>query len=178
MKKNLTYFLLFLIVACGQTKQEQVPDDWKTFEQSNHSISYPPTWKLFQTKEMEMSFVIYSTLESNLDKFKENISFNIQDLSGQNMDLDKYAKISEEQIKTFIAYPVVKESKRVKNDRGEYHKLIYTGDQEIFKFIFEQYIWIVDEEAYVLTLTSEQDKFNDFKETGEKILNSFKFIKK
>jgi hypothetical protein len=38
---------------------------------------------------------------------------------------------------------------------------------------FEQYYWVINEKAFVLTLTCEEDQFKNYKEVGEKILNSF-----
>jgi hypothetical protein len=60
----------------------------------------------------------------------------------------------------------------------EYFKVIFTWNYEAFRLKVEQYYWIVDGKAYVLTFTSEQDKFATFSETGEKILNTFTFKNK
>ena len=184
MKRILASTILLSIVACVQTTKQQSEDnnsptinDWNTFKQSNYSISYPPTWELNKSGEMGTIFIILSPLESDNDIFRENINFMTQDLSGLNIDLDKYTAISEEQVKTLISNSTFIESKRIKNEKGEYHKLIYTGDQGIYHLIFEQYYWVVDDKAYVLTFTSEQEKFDNFKKTGEKILNSFKINK-
>lgn len=181
MTKILTSILLLSIVSYGQTttKQEsgnnqpQTINDWKTLDQSNYSIQYPSTWELDQSGQMGTSFILFSPLESDKDKFKENVNLLIQDVSGQNIDLNKYTEISEGQIKTMITNSALIESKRMKNDRGEYHKIIYSGDQGKFHLKFEQYYWVINDKAFVLTFTSEQGKFADFLEIGEKILNSF-----
>jgi hypothetical protein len=39
------------------------------------------------------------------------------------------------------------------------------------------FLTVIDNKAYVLILTCEQNKFANYKETGEKILNSFTFTK-
>ena len=65
------------------------------------------------------------------------------------------------------------ESKRMKNSEGKYHKLIYSGYIGIFYLTIEQYYWVINDTAYILTFTSEQRKFADFRKIGEKILNSF-----
>ncbi|MBK7681894.1 MAG: hypothetical protein IPJ26_05200 [Bacteroidetes bacterium] len=39
---------------------------------------------------MGTSFIIFSPLENDEDKFKENVNLLMQDLTGQNIDLDKY----------------------------------------------------------------------------------------
>jgi hypothetical protein len=181
MTKILTLILLLSIVACGQTttKQDtgnnhiQTIKGWKILDHSNYSIQYPETWELNQSGQMGTSFILFSPLESDKDKFKENINLIIQDLSGRNIDLSKYTEISEGQIKTMVTNSNLIESKRMKNESVEFHKIIYTGDQGIFHLKIEQYYWVINEKAFVLTLTCEQDKFADFQEISEKILNSF-----
>lgn len=180
MKKILAIFFLFAITACGQsnsknksTTQQDKIEDWKTYEDSNYTIQYPPNWELDLKGEMRTSFILFSPSENENDKFIENVNLIIQDLKGMNMNMDKYVEISEEQLKTMITNSVLIESKRVKDKNPEYHKLIYTGNQESLQFQFEQYLWIINEKAYILTLTCEINKFSEYKEVGEKILNSF-----
>jgi hypothetical protein len=188
-------FLLFLLVACGETTSKgnttkedtgkktaavagtYTNNDWKTANQSAFSIQYPPEWELDQSGQMGTSLVLFSPLESDEDKFKENINILIQDLSGRNIDLDKYTEISEQQVKTMLTNPDLIESKRMKTGTGEFHKVIYTADQGAFHLKFEQYFVVTDDNAYVITLTCEQTTFDKFQETGEKILNSFKLKK-
>ncbi|MCK6607950.1 MAG: hypothetical protein L6Q46_06535, partial [Flavobacterium sp.] len=86
-----------------------------------------------------------------------------------------YTKISEDQIKTLVTNSILIESKRIKDGSDEYHRMIYTGDQGIFHLKYEQFFWIKNDKAYILTLTCEQDKFSKFKKMGEAILNSFRF---
>ena len=181
MTKILTLLLLISVVACGQTttKKEsgnnhsQTVKDWKIFDKTNYSIQYPQTWELNQSGQMGLSFIFISPLESDKDNFKENVNLLIQNLSGQNIDINRYTEISEGQIKTLVTNSNLIESKRMKNERGEYHKIIYSGDQGKYHLKYEQYYWVINEKAFVLTFTSEQDKFADYKEIGEKILNSF-----
>lgn len=177
MIKILTSILLILFIACGQTntnhKQNQTINEWKTLDESNYSIQYPPAWELNRSGQMGTSFVLFSPLESGNDKFKENINLIIQDLTGLSINLDKFNEISERQIKTMITNSVLIESKRIKSGNDEYHKVIYSGDQGVFHLQFEQYYWVINNKAFVLTFTSEKKKYDDFKETGEKILNSF-----
>jgi hypothetical protein len=178
MTKILTTLLLCTFIACGQapesTKSKQgIKPNWKTLEEKNYSIQYPADWELNQSGQMGTTFFLFSPLSSDQDKFRENINLLIQDLSGHNINLDKYTEISEGQVKTMITNSTLIESKRVKNGSEEFHRIIYTGDQGIFHLKFEQFYWIKNDKAYVLTFTCEQDKFSDFKEVGEAILNSF-----
>jgi hypothetical protein len=181
MKTLLSSILLVSIFACGQTtvKQEsrknsdQPSNDWKKFDQSSYSVKYPSTWELDISGQNGTSFALFSPLESNKDKFQENVNLLVQDLEGQNVDLDRYTEISEAGIKTMITNSALIESKRIKNGNDEYHKIIYSGDQGIFHLQFEQYYWVINEKAFVLTFTSEKAKFADYKTIGEEILNSF-----
>ncbi len=178
MIKLITALLLLPILACGQATKKQEPvnlaADWEIFDQSGYSIQYPTSWELKQSREQGPSFFLFSPLESDKDRFKENINLIEQDLTGLNINLDKYTEISEEQIKNLVTNVAVIESKRVKTNQMEYHKIIYSGDQGTFHLQFEQFYWVINNRAFVLTLTCEKDKFEAFKETGEKILNSFR----
>lgn len=175
MLKNIILIQFLSISAFAQTmsQEQQIINDWKKLDQSDYSIFYPSTWELNQSGQMGTSFILFSPLESDKDMFRENINLLTQDLSGLKIDINKYTEISEEQIKTMVTNAILIESKRVKNGKDEFHKIIYSGDQGTYQLQFEQYYWVVNNKAYVLTFTSEKNKFTDYKETGEKILNSF-----
>jgi len=182
MKQILTVLLLLVsVVAYGQStierttnnNHQQITSDWKILDQPAYSIQYPSTWDLDQSGQMGTSFILFSPLESDTDKLKENVNLLIQDLSGLQIDLNDYVKISEGQIKTMITNVVLIESNRIKNDTVEYHEIVYSGDQGMFHLQFEQHYWVIDDKAFVLTFTSEKDKFNHSMKIVETILSSF-----
>jgi hypothetical protein len=181
MRKLITFILLLSLIACGQTaikqdtsvKQTELTEGWKTLDQPKYSIQYPPTWQLDSSGQMGTSFLLFSPQESGEDGFRENVNLLIQDMAGENIDLDKYTKISEEQIKTMMPNSKLIESTRIKKDATEYHKIIYNGDQEGLHLKFEQYYWVIGNKAFLLTFTSEQNKYDAFKKVGESIMNSF-----
>ncbi len=164
--------LLFILYTTGSYSQ-QPNSDWKILDGSFFSIKYPADWELDQSGQFGSTFFIFSPVESAQDQFKENINFMKQDLTGYNLDMDKYVEITEEQLKTLITNGAMIESKRIKTESSEYHQIIYTGDQEIYHLKFVAYMWLQNEKAYVLTFTAEQTTFEKYKETGEAILNSF-----
>lgn len=151
---------------------------WKTLTQNNYTIQYPSNWELSQKGEMNTSFFIFSPFDSDKDIFRENVNLLIQDLSGKNIDLNKYVEISEKQIKSLITNSNISESIRLKKNDKQYHKIIYSGEQGAFKLMFIQYYWVIDNKAYVLTFTSKKDTYNSFKETANKILDSFELKEK
>ena len=170
--------LFISLLACGQTTQKNVqsdiPNNWKTINEKGYMIQYPDSFDLNTSGQMGMSFILLSKQASQQDLFRENVNLMIQDLTGQNIDLDKYVEISEGQIKTMITNGNIIESKRIKAGDSEFQKVVYTGVQGQFNLKFEQYYWIVKSKAYVLTLTCELNQFDKYKEVGEKIMNSFK----
>ena len=166
--------ILFFIVnlsVFGQT------NDWNTLNEKNYSIEYPSDWELNKSGQMGTKFILFSQLTSKNDQFKENVNLIVQDLTGHNIDLNQYVEISENQIKTMITDGNIILSERVKKDEKEFQRVIYTGKQGIYDLQFEQYYWVENNNAYVLTLTCEITAFTDFKNTGEKILNSFEINK-
>lgn len=170
----LLSFLFSTLITFSQTSPK-TEKGWSTFSDKNYSVQYPDTWVLYRAPKMGMSFVVLSQLTDPKDQFKENVNLLIQDLKGKNMDLKKYTELSEEQIATLVTNGKLIESKRRNENGSEFQKLIYTGDQGMYKLKFEQYYWVKNEKAFVLTLTCEASQFEKFKATGEKIMNSFKF---
>ena len=159
------------------SEQNDIPG-WKTYNGINFSIQYPPSWELSSPANIGVIFVLFSPLENNLDKFKENVNLMIQDLSGRQIDLNKFIELSEAQMKYYGENSVILENQRIKNSTNEFHKLVYTAVQGILQLWFEQYVWMINEKAYLLTLSCEQAKTPDYKEIGEKILNSFMYKKR
>ena len=170
--------ILVLILSIGAQKSsgqtQAAAEGWSVLDADGYSIQYPSGWELQQNGLGGTTFIILSPQVSSEDLFRENVNLLIQDLTGQNIDLNKYTAISENQIKTMITNGNIIESKRVVSGKNPYQKEIYTGDEGIYKLKFEQYYWILDNKAYVLTFTTEQTKFDTYKADGEKILSSFR----
>ena len=65
------------------------------------------------------------------------------------------------------------ENQQLGSNGKEFSRLVYTGKQGVFDLKFEQYFWVGKEKAYVLTFTTEENEYANYKSIGEKILNSF-----
>lgn len=148
---------------------------WKTFEIQNFSIQYPPDWELDTSGKSGTTFILFSKKESKKDPFRENITFIIQDLSKHDIDLNKFVEISENQINNQISKSTLLESNRIKQRGRELHYFKYTGEISPFLLKFEQYCWVQKKRAIILTFACEVNKYEDYKEIGEKILSTFKF---
>jgi hypothetical protein len=170
MKFFLTSLLLVFIISVQSQNKET---GWLTLKGKNYSIKYPNNWEPDQSGQSGTIFILMSVLEVAEDLFRENINLITQDLTGKNMDLKKFAELSTEQIKTLMPNSKIIESEWVKTKSGEYHKIIYTGDQSNFHLKFEQYYWVINNHSYILIFTAEESKFAKYKETAEKIMDSF-----
>ncbi len=166
-------------MACGPSKtiiadnQNKETTAWQSLSDEKFEIKYPSDWTVDKSGIMGSNFILFSPLSNKSDNFIENVNLLIQDLTGSNLTLDQYAEISENQIKTMITDSKIFLNERIKDGKSEYQKLIYSGKQGIYDLKFEQYYWVIEDEVYVLTLTCKVDEFDNYKATGEKILNSF-----
>jgi serine/threonine-protein kinase len=123
---------------------------------------------------MGLGIILLSKKTSKNDNFRVNITLVIQDLTGQNISLDDFVKISEDQIKTLVNDGQILENRRFLNNSFEFHELLYTGKQGVFELMWKQYYTINNEKAYILTLTTGVEQFESYKTVGEEIMNSFK----
>ena len=162
--------LLFLVIGAAPTAAAQ---KWIKISKKEYSVKAPSDWTIDSSKQMGTDLVIFSMLENGSDKFRENINVLIQNLAGMNINLEKYTAISTGQVKTMAPDAAMVESKTMKAGSTTFQKIIYTATQSGVKLKFEQYYFIANKKAYVITFTAELAKFEIFKPVGEEILNSF-----
>ncbi|MBC7937532.1 MAG: hypothetical protein H7Y86_19465 [Rhizobacter sp.] len=91
--------LALIIITFSACSQSYKSSDFKTYSTEAYTVQYPANWRIDTSKQNKAEFSIFSPKETLVDKFSENINLIIQDFKGQNIDLKKYAQISEEQIK-------------------------------------------------------------------------------
>jgi predicted DNA binding protein len=153
--------------------QSQAVTDRKEFSNETYKVQYPSDWRIDTSKRMGTDVVISSPKENDDDKFVENVNVIVQNLNGQSIDLDKYSHASEEQIKTLATDGKIYESQKITRGEIEHYKIIFTMTQGIFKLRIEQYYFMKNDKAFVITFSAESDKFDKFQVVGEEILNSF-----
>ncbi|MFH1563605.1 MAG: PsbP-related protein [Nitrospirota bacterium] len=138
-------------------------------------IKYPKDWTK-QEKIMGMNVIFSSPLESDSDTFQENVNVIVQDLSAQPMTLDEYTKLSLEQVKQIVTDASIPYSSATTLDGNSANRIIYTGRVGIYNIKWMQIYTIKDNTAYILTYTAETDKYNDFLDTAQEMINSFEII--
>jgi hypothetical protein len=164
--------LAFLILAVNGFSQNDT-DEVTSFIKEDFSIQYPKSWQIDTSKMMGTELFVFSALENENDKFRENVNVIIQDLGGQDIDLDKYKQITETQVTEIAADGKIYESTVVKTGKGEYYKVTYAMTQGTFRLKISSYCYIKNEKAYLVTFSSEFDKYDQYKKVGEQILKSF-----
>lgn len=172
---SLLFFLpLFASSQQNEGKVKSSTQPWKVYADSNFTIDYPGDWEENTSGELGTRFILFSPIESLDDQFRENVNLLKQNLEGLNLDLDAYVQLSEEQVKTLLTNSEILKSERRNNENGEHHTLVYYGTQGVLDLRYEQYCWVTDNMAYILTYVCEKDKYAAFKKLSKRILKSFK----
>jgi eukaryotic-like serine/threonine-protein kinase len=145
-------------------------------------IRYPDNWKLANLTNQDST--IQDPIDRVVNKFqapsekKQDISLEIlevriEDLS-QPTTLDAYTTTSIEAIIKFLPKASIIDSIPVVIDNSNAHKVVYIcvqNERQLKKIT----LWTIkNSKAYSLTFTSEMDKFDLFKETVERMMQSFK----
>lgn len=173
MKLTLTFILVLLTHICfSQTETTK-----SNFAKDNFKIQYPKNWSLDTSRMMGTEFFVFSPLENESDKFSENVNGIIQDLSGQNIDLEKYKQITDKQLTEMVTDCKIFESSIIKTNQREYYKATYAMTQGKFRLKTTSICFIKNDKAYLITFSAEFDKYDLYKKTGEEILNSFNLTK-
>jgi hypothetical protein len=176
-------FLCGQIATAQSNRSPIMMSDWQTLNRNNYSVKYPQGWDLQQSdnpksgtvvsQTVSYQFAVLSQLESPQDRFRENVNLVIEDLNGKKLDLDEYARFAENQLKVMMKNCKVLEHKKVNQGSRQHYKTIWTWEYQAVPLKVQQYTWLLDGKAYILTFTSEQNKFAQFQQVGEKILDTF-----
>ena len=172
MKLTLSFIVLFYTHFCfAQTDTTN-----SIFVKDNYKIQYPKSWQLDTSKLMGTDFFVLAPLENEIDKFRENVSGIIQDLSGQNIDLEIYKQITDKQILEFATEPKIFESEIINSNKNNYYKTVYAMTQGKARLKITSVCYIKNEKAYLITFTSEIEKYEQYKKVGEDIISSFHLV--
>jgi hypothetical protein len=120
---------------------------------------------------------VFSPLENEDDKFRENLNVLIQDLAGLNVDLESFKQLTETQIETLATDGKIIESSIVRSGKGEFYRITYSMTQGIFNLMITSVCFINNDKAYVVTFSAETGQYDHYKMTGQQILDSFTLIK-
>ncbi len=171
--KSIFSIIFILFIAVGHA-QNSAADELATYKKNAYQIQYPMGWSIDTSGESGTAFIIYSPKEDEADHFLENIDLVIQPAEGKNNNLDSFVRQQALQIKATETDGEIYEATKMETDKGVYYKLISGATKGVtLRLKYEQYFFIKNNNAFVVTLTTELDKFDSYKTIGEQILNSF-----
>jgi hypothetical protein len=185
MKKLVTLFTLIAFASCGQmgnkTSQTDaspaaapsIPTNWKTYLHDNYSIQYPPGWQLKENYQGS-NFTLIAPGDSANSKILERISFVKQDVTGQNLTLDKIPDMVAKSsriigLKNFI--PISR--KNAKSNGNDFAQIVFGGQLNNVNTVFEEWCCLINNEAYILTFTTLKEQWNANQKDAEQILSTF-----
>lgn len=177
--RTLFFFCALVLTAhvSGQTATRDtfatINSDWHTYSRDAWSVHFPDSFTLDTSRTLGITFFLFSRPAHASDQFRENINLYVQELNDPSMDLDKYARASEEQISKLINQVVMIESRKVTDSALPYYRLSYTGEQGQFTFKWVQHIYYQSGKIYLLTFTTEISTFEHYAAIGNSILQSF-----
>ena len=143
------------------------------FAKGDYKLKYPETWRLDTSGNLGPELFVFSPLENDTDKFSENVNVLIQNLQGQNINLEQYKQITEKQLADLATDGKIYESSILKTDKGEFFRITYAMTQGKYRIKITSICFIRNDKAYLATFSSELDKYDNYKEFGEQILSSF-----
>lgn len=154
---------------------ESILQKWDKQENNDLEIYYPPAWNFNASGKMGALFVISSPLESEDDEFQDNINLVVYSLADSHIELSDYYLATMNDIKKQLLSVNIQEEKKLTNNEIEIQKVIFTTTQDDFVMTIQQYYFIHNQKAYIMTFTAEETKFDEYVEYVDLIMNSLKF---
>jgi hypothetical protein len=175
MKNRLTLLLTLLLTTICFAQ-----DDWQIHKQDNYSINYPTNWEYSPKKpQPAIQFVLFSEEASQTkDLFRENINLTLEDISGQNFNLESYTKVALEQVKSQIPSANILSNTLIKLGDKNAKEIVWTAELGVGMLLkFKQVFTLHENSAYVLTFTASTTEYDAYIIDATTILYSFKFNK-
>jgi hypothetical protein len=146
------------------------------------SIQYPAVWGAVELKSSPLDRFpgssiasIIAPLENVTDTFREKALLSIQDFgSAGNMTLAKYTNGS------LNAYRNISDSVTILESNATYlaglpaHRIVFTEEIQNQQFKKAQVWTVKDNKAYVITLSAQATKYDDYLPSNEIMINSLK----
>lgn len=162
--------LLLCSVSAIVAAQETI-----TIKRSTYSIAVDKAMRIDTAGTSMADFIAFFPLQSETDKFGENMNVVMEPTNGVDVTLEEYVRLSLAQLKQYFGDIAIIENKSITTKNGlQFHKLVYTASMNNFQLQFEQRYISTADYTYVLTFTAEQSQFAAYKEKAGKILDSFK----
>lgn len=137
-------------------------------------IKYPSDWT--KNSQIEGAIVVFLSPKKSASDTSATLGVSTEDLSKQPMTLEEYTTLSLKNLNQFVTDAKILDSSATTLDGNSAHKVVYTAKQGQYTLKFMQVYTIKDNTAYVLSYIAEINKFNDFLDTAQEMIDSFKII--
>ncbi len=162
--------ILAVVVMSSYTSQEK----WKVYKTTDFYMSYPASWTIDTSKRTGARVMLYSPLTYSNDTYKENINVSTETLSSK-VTLDSYTKDCKKELGKLIDKLTIISIHKFANEQGEFEEIIFMGESSGVKGKWIQHYHVKNSTGYVITLSTRVNTFDQYKEIGLKIMNSFSF---
>jgi serine/threonine-protein kinase len=186
MKKKIFYnvFLMAIIAAVivisGCTKGTVSTTETTNFLTYDNPadgvrIKYPNDWT--KNSQATGAIVAFSSPQPNASNPPSAaLGVTTEDLSTQPMTLAEYSELSIGNLKQSIPNAEILDSSETTLDGNSAHKIVYTVTQGQSTFEFMQIWTIKDNTAYIISYVADINKYNDFLDTAQEMINSFEIL--
>lgn len=179
--KHITLLSLVLLLACMYTACDekpayQPPLNWEKHENYalKFTVYYPPGWTLSNQGNPNLVFNISSPKVDEYDYIQENVNLIVQvvpegtDAATYLAQLEQKATNQLVNIEKVSAEPTVFKG-------FDAMASTYTAYVNEIRVKWNQYVWVVDRRAYLLTYSAEITQYEAYKDFANEIIKSLEF---
>jgi eukaryotic-like serine/threonine-protein kinase len=151
---------------------------WQTYVDApaGVKIKYYPTWQVEDIHNLVTgeNAIFISPKQSSIDKYRENISVRVENLTNQQTTLPEYTKSAISEITKYHKNAKIVESSSITLAKKPANLVVYTGKDENGLPIKNLEVWTIDRgKAYILTYKAEPKQYYAFLQTVMTMINSF-----
>ena len=122
---------------------------------------------------MGMTVVFLEPRSDPSDTFRENVNVVVEKLP-TGINLDRYVKVSNENMLKLMTDYSEASSERVKLDENDAQRIVYQHRMGVFNLKCLLYLVVRNGRGYVLTCTARDNEYENHEATFEKTCKTFK----
>ncbi|WP_181243716.1 protein kinase domain-containing protein [Chamaesiphon polymorphus] len=152
---------------------------WKSYvdKAANIQIKYPANWQQEDIKNIvtgENVMFVSPQDKNSGNKFRENISIRVENLTDPQTTLANYTQSTIAEIKRYYQNAKIVESSSILLAKKPANLVIYTGKDENAQVIKNLEVWTIDRgKAYILTYKARPDRYYQYLGTAMNAIDSF-----
>lgn len=176
--KHIAIGILAATLLAGMPQTTTAQDNrWITLDKAEYTMTYPNEWRLDESGDNGAIFTLYAPFTDEEDTYMEMISLTMQPQNGLNMTLDKWVKSTTADIPFFYKNSSIFTNKVEKKSGMDCAVLHYTGSINDFGLMIYQYHWLINEQLFTLSFTSQPESTERFMPLAKQMMDSFRFKK-